>query len=151
MPEVAGPTQAGTRVSTRQFVGKWLVLYFYPKDKTSGCTREAQAFNAHLEAFRERNAEVVGVSVDSEASHRGFADALGLRFPLISDKDKSICRRLDVLNEKGTSARRTTFLIDPEGRVAHVFEDVKVDGHVEEVLRTLDRLRRARPDRARKE
>ena len=141
MPEVAGPTQAGTRISTRQFLGKWLVLYFYPKDNTPGCTREARAFNEHLEAFRQRNAEVVGVSVDSEASHRSFADACGLRFPLISDKDKSICRRLDVLNDRGTSARRTTFIIDPEGRVAHVFENVKVDGHVEQVLRTLDELR----------
>jgi len=151
MPEVAGPTQAGTRLSTRQFLGKWLVLYFYPKDNTPGCTREARAFDAILEALRERDAEVVGVSVDSEASHRRFADACGLRFPLISDHDRSISRQLDVLNERGTSARRVTFLIDPEGRVAHVFEDVKVDGHAEEVLRTLDRLREARAQAARKE
>ena len=142
LPEVAGPTQAGTVLSTRSFQGRWLVLYFYPKDKTPGCTREAQAFNRHLEDFRARGAEVVGVSVDSVASHQSFADACGLRFPLISDADRSIGGRLGVLNERGT-ARRTTFLVAPDGRVARVFENVKVDGHVEEVLRALDELRSA--------
>lgn len=140
LPELAGPTQAGTTVSTRDYLGKWLVLYFYPRDKTPGCTREAMAFNQHLEALRARQAEVVGVSVDSVASHRSFADACGLRFPLISDKDRSISGRLGVLNERG-SARRTTFIIDPDGRVARIFENVKVDGHVEQVLQALDELR----------
>lgn len=151
MPEVAGPTQADTRLSSRDFLGRWLVLYFYPKDNTPGCTREARAFDASLEALRERGAEVVGVSVDSAESHRRFADACGIRFPLISDHDRSIARRLGVLNDRGTSARRVTFLIDPQGRVAHVFEDVKVDGHAEEVLRTLDRLRQGAAPQPRKE
>lgn len=151
MPEVAGPTQAGTRLSSRQFLGKWLVLYFYPRDKTPGCTREAQAFNAHLEDLRDRDAEVVGVSVDSEASHRSFADACGLRFPLISDRDKAISRNLGVLNEKGTSALRTTFVIDPQGRIARIFENVKVDGHVDEVLKSLDQLRSSAEPGRRKE
>lgn len=143
MPEVAGLTQAGTRISTKDFLGKWLVLYFYPKDKTSGCTREAQAFNAALDALRQRQAEVVGVSVDSVRSHQSFADAYGLRFPLISDADKSITSSLGLLNEKGTSARRTTLLVDPQGRVHRIFENVKVDGHVDEVLRALDEARAA--------
>ena len=140
MPEVAGPTQAGTPLSTRDYLGKWLVLYFYPKDKTPGCTREAKAFNEHLEALRARGAEVVGVSVDSVDSHRSFADMCALRFPLIADEDRSIASRLGLLNEKGTSARRTTFLIDPAGRVARIFKNVKVDGHVEEVLKALEQL-----------
>lgn len=142
LPEVAGPTQAGTVLSSREFAGRWLVLYFYPRDNTPGCTREAQAFNEHLEQLRSRNAEVVGVSVDSVASHRRFADSCGLRFPLISDADRAISGRLGVLNERG-SARRTTLIVDPAGRVARIFENVKVDGHVEEVLRTLEELQAA--------
>lgn len=141
MPAVAGPTQSGTPVSTETFRGRWVVLYFYPKDNTSGCTREAQAFNASLERFRAEGAEVIGVSVDSVASHRRFADMHGLRFPLISDADRQISTRLGVLNEKGTSARRTTFLVDPEGRLAKVFENVRVDGHVEQVLEAIRNAR----------
>ena len=140
LPELAGPTQAGTTISTKEYLGKWLVLYFYPKDKTPGCTREAMAFNQHLEDLRARQAEVVGVSVDSVASHRSFADECNLRFPLISDADRSISSRLGVLNERG-SAQRTTFIIAPDGRIARIFENVKVDGHVEEVLQALDELR----------
>lgn len=151
MPEVAGPTQWGRRVSTRDFPGKWLVVYFYPKDNTPGCTREAQAFNARLEAFRERGAEVLGVSTDSEQSHCRFAEAHDLRFPLVSDHDRSVCRALGVLNDRGTSARRTTFLVDPRGRVARIFEDVKVDGHADEVLAALDALRGAPSGGQRKE
>lgn len=141
MPEVAGPTQSGTVLSSRSFLGRWLVLYFYPRDLTPGCTREARAFNESLEQLRERGAEVVGVSVDTPQSHRRFADACGLRFPLISDRERRAAERLGILNERGTSARRTTFLVDPSGRVARIFENVKVDGHVEQVLRALDELR----------
>lgn len=141
LPEIAGQTQSGAVVSTSQFRGQWLVVYFYPKDKTPGCSREAQAFDAALESLRSRGAEVIGVSVDSAASHRSFADTYGLRFPLIADPDKQITRRLGLINEKGTSARRTTLLVDPEGRVVRVFENVKVDGHVEAVLQALDEAR----------
>lgn len=142
MPEVTGPTQSGTVLSSRSFLGRWLILYFYPKDQTPGCTREAQAFNERLEDLRSRGAEVVGVSVDSAESHRRFADACGLRFPLISDRERAAARRLGILNERGTSARRTTFIVDPAGRVARIFENVKVDGHVDQVLQALDEVRR---------
>lgn len=139
LPPISGETQLGP-IDLAQFRGRPLVLYFYPKDSTPGCTREAVNFQARLHDFERFNAQVVGCSVDSVRSHQRFAERQGIQFPLISDADKSICTRLGVLNERGTSARRTTLVVDGDGIVRKIFENVKVPGHVDQVLEALQEL-----------
>lgn len=139
LPPIAGETQLGP-IDLAQFRGRPVVLYFYPKDSTPGCTREAVTFQARMADFERFNAQVVGCSVDSVASHQRFAERQGIQFPLISDRDKSIASTLGVLNERGTSARRTTLVIDGEGIVRAIFEDVKIPGHVDQVLEAVQKL-----------
>lgn len=123
--------------------GKWLVLYFYPKDSTPGCTTEGQDFNALLTRFRRAGAEVLGVSRDSVKSHCNFIAKQGFRFDLVSDPDESLCRAFGVIKEKNMYGRkvmgieRSTFLIDPQGRVAESWRGLKVPGHAESVLEAL--------------
>lgn len=124
--------------------GKWVVLYFYPKDFTSGCTLQAHNFQRDLPKYEERNAVVVGVSVDSEESHKEFCAKEGLRFKLVSDTDASISKAYNSVMEyqgKQLSARNT-FLIDPKGTLVRVFEKAKPATNSEEVLAALDSLRR---------
>ncbi|AEA47808.1 peroxiredoxin [Archaeoglobus veneficus] len=116
---------------------KWVVLYFYPKDNTPGCTKEAKSFNELLDEFEKLNAAVIGVSTQSVESHKKFAEKLGLRFPLVADVNKKISSSYGVLKENGKTAKRTTFLIDPEMNIVKVWKNVKVDGHAEDVLKTL--------------
>ena len=142
-PAVCGLTQNETELTLSSLRGKWVVLYFYPKDNTPGCTREAQAFNQHLDEFAALETRVVGVSADSPASHQRFAEKYQLAFPLVSDKEKQIIGAFGVLNEKGTGARRSTFILDPEGHIRHIFPRVTVDGHVEKVLAKLKELQKA--------
>lgn len=139
-PAVGGPTQHDTELDLSSLRGKWVVLYFYPRDNTPGCTREAQDFNRHLHAFAALGAQVVGVSADSPASHRRFAEKYQLAFPLLSDREKQIISAFGVLNEKGSGARRSTFILDPQGHLRHVFSNVTVEGHVEQVLAKLKEL-----------
>lgn len=122
--------------------GKWVVLYFYPKDFTSGCTLQARAFQRDLPKYEERNAVVLGVSVDSEDSHKEFCAKEGLSFKLISDADASISRAYNsVMEYQGrTMSARNTFLIDPKGKLVRVFEKVKPAANSEEVLAALDSL-----------
>lgn len=143
-PDFALPDSNGTTVRLKDFRGSQVVLYFYPKDLTPGCTKEACSFNDRLAQIRKRGAIVLGVSADTVASHRKFADAYGLKFPLLSDEDRTTIKAYGVWKKKSLYGRqfmgieRTTFVIDSRGRIKAVFPRVKVDGHTEAVLEVLD-------------
>ena len=123
--------------------GHWLVLYFYPKDSTPGCTTEGLDFNALLPRFRELGAEVLGVSRDSVKSHDNFCAKQGFDFALVSDGDEALCRAFDVIHEKNMYGRkvlgvvRSTFLLSPDSRIAREWRGVKVPGHAQAVLDAL--------------
>lgn len=133
----------GKEVSLSDFKGKKVVLYFYPKDDTSGCTKEACSFQENLSGIKRKGAVVVGVSPDNQASHQKFSAKYGLLFPLISDDKKELAQKYGVWKEKSMYGRkymgivRTTFIIDEQGIITHIFPEVKVDGHTEEVLKVL--------------
>ena len=133
-------SSAGGTISLAAHAGRKLVLYFYPKDDTSGCTQEAQEFNALRVEFAAADTNVVGVSPDSPKSHAKFAGKYGLDIPLASDEAKSTLDAYGVWAEKSMYGRkymgveRTTFLIDREGRIARIWPKVKVPGHAAEVL-----------------
>ena len=137
------PSGDGKSISIKDLRGKRVVIYFYPKDNTSGCTREACSFQENLGAVRKKGAIVLGVSADSAASHAKFAAKYELSFPLLSDEQKEVVKLYGVWKEKSMYGRkymgieRTTFVIDEEGRIAHIFQKVKVDGHTDEVLAVL--------------
>ncbi|MCA0401173.1 MAG: peroxiredoxin [Proteobacteria bacterium] len=139
-PDFTLPGSGGATLSRSAFAGKKLVLYFYPKDDTSGCTAEAKDFNALKADFNAAGAEIVGVSPDSAASHDKFARKYELGFPLASDESKTMLEAYGVWAEKSMYGRkymgveRTTFLIDAQGRIARVWNKVKVPGHAAEVL-----------------
>lgn len=141
--------QDGARVKLADFAGKWLVLYFYPKDNTSGCTTEAIDFTGALKDFEKKKAAVVGVSPDSVKSHQNFCRKHNLGVMLLSDPDKKMLEKYGVWQEKSMYGRRymgvarTTVLIDPDGKVRHIWEKVKVKGHVDEVKATLTELQKA--------
>lgn len=126
--------------------GRWVVLYFYPKDNTSGCTLEAKGFTAAKEQFAAVNTDIVGISRDSLKSHEGFCTRQELTIELASDKDEALCNRFDVIKDKvmyGRKCRgvvRSTFLVDPEGKLAAEWRAVKVPGHVEAVLAKVKEL-----------
>jgi len=131
-------------VSLSDYKGKKVVLYFYPKDDTPGCTKESCAFRDGIDEVRGMGAEVLGVSGDSVASHKKFVKKFNLNFPLISDESKKMIRAYGVWKEKSLYGRkymgieRTTFIIDENGKIDDIFHKVKVDGHLEEVLGELD-------------
>jgi peroxiredoxin Q/BCP len=140
-PNFEGLTSDGTKLSLRDLVGrKNVVLYFYPKDDTPGCTKEACSFRDNIKPIRDLGAEVVGVSLDSVGSHKKFADKYRLPFPLLSDKEKRITNAYGVLNESGTFASRVTYIIDKEGKIARIFPKVDVTKHTEEVVAALKEL-----------
>ena len=145
-PDFCLPDQDGKEVCLKDLRGKWVVLYFYPKDQTSGCTLEAQDFTRHLEEFEKLGAVVLGVSPDSVESHRRFREKQGLRVTLLSDPERKVIQAYGAWGKKKMGGReyygviRSTFLIDPEGRIAALWPKVRVKGHVEEVLETLRRL-----------
>ena len=141
------PTDGGGKLSLSALKGKKVVLYFYPKDDTSGCTREAIDFNELKEAFAKADAVVVGVSPDSAASHDKFKKKHGLDFPLIADEEKTMLEAYGVWAEKSMYGRkymgveRTTLLIGADGKVAQVWNKVKVPGHAQEVLAAAQALK----------
>ena len=143
-PEFDLPTGDGSRIALKDLRGKKVLLYFYPKDDTSGCTKEACSFRDNIKVLEKRGAVVIGVSTDSPASHRKFAEKYKLPFTLASDETKGLVKKYGVWKEKSMYGRkymgteRTTFVIDEEGNIAHIFPKVKVDGHVEELLDVLD-------------
>ena len=143
-PDFSLESDSGKKVSLADFRGKTLVLYFYPKDSTPGCTRQAQAFEAAKQKMTKRGAAVVGVSKDSIKSHCSFRDKYALSFPLLSDPDLAVHRAYSVYGEKMMYGKkimgtiRSTFVIDKKGKIAKVFSPVKVDGHADEILAAVE-------------
>ncbi len=139
-------TSTGGDLALSDFKGKIVVLYFYPKDMTSGCTAEACDFRDNLSLLKKKKAVVLGVSKDSVERHRAFQKKEGFDFPLLADTDGELCEAYGVWKEKSLYGRkymgieRTTFVIDARGRIAKIFPKVKVKGHVEEVLKALTEL-----------
>lgn len=144
-PEFTLSSQEGTPVSLKDFRGKWIVLYFYPKDFTSGCTVEAHNFQRDLAQYEKRNAAIVGVSVDSADSHKQFCAKEGLNFKLLADTDKKVSEEYGSLTNLALVkfASRHTFLIDPNGKIARVYTSVDPSKHSAEVLSALDELQKS--------
>jgi peroxiredoxin Q/BCP len=145
-PAFSLPSQEGAQVSLDQLKGKWVVLYFYPKDFTSGCTVEAHNFQRDIDKYTQKNAVIVGVSVDNVDSHKGFCAKEGLNFKLLADPDHAVVQKYgSVMEYDGmTLAARNTFLIDPSGVIRKVYLKVNPQGHSEEVLADLDQLQAAK-------
>ena len=139
--------RAGKQACLSDFRGKWVVLYFYPRDNTSGCTREAMDFSEQLPDFEKWDAAVIGISPDSPASHQKFVAKHQLRVLLLSDENHEVAEKYDVWKLKRMFGKeyhgieRSTFLITPEGKLAQAWRKVKVNGHVDAVKRTLEALR----------
>jgi peroxiredoxin Q/BCP len=144
-PEFSLPSQDGSVVGLKDFRGKWVVLYFYPKDNTHGCTIEAHNFQHDLEKYTQNNAVVVGVSVDSTGSHQDFCAKQGLTFKLLADTDKRVSAEYGSLRNLVAikMSARNTFLIDPDGKIAKVWIGVDPGKHSEEVLAALGELRKS--------
>lgn len=141
-PDFTLPSQDGSKVSLHDFRGKWVVLYFYPKDGTSGCTIEAHNFQRDLARYEQHHAVIVGVSVDSTNSHKEFCAKQGLTFKLLADTDKRVSLLYGSLtNLLGYKiASRNTFLVNPDGRIEEVWTGVSPAHHSEEVLAALGQL-----------
>lgn len=139
-PSFTLPSQDGSNISLDSFRGKWVVLYFYPKDGTKGCTIEAHNFQQDLPKYEQKNAVIVGVSVDSTDSHKEFCAKEGLHFKLLSDQDKKVVSEYGSLGDyMGIKiAKRNTFLIDPEGKIVKVWTGVDPNNHSQEVLTAID-------------
>jgi len=137
-------TNEGKQVSLNDFKGKWVVLYFYPKDFTQGCTIEARNFQRDLAKYAAANAVILGVSVDNAQSHKEFCAKEGLNFKLLADTDAKVSEQYgSTMEYEGTKySARNTFIIDPQGKVVKVFEKVKVATHSEEVLAALATLQK---------
>ena len=140
VPDLALVLSSDRPARLADYAGQWLVVYFYPKDATPGCTTEGIEFNALLDKFTRRRAVVLGVSRDSPKSHRNFCAKQGFRFELVSDSDEALCRAFGVIKLKNMYGRqvrgieRSTFLIAPDGRIAQAWRGVKVPGHAQAVL-----------------
>jgi peroxiredoxin Q/BCP len=143
-PDFSLPSQQSTPVSLKDYRGNWVVLYFYPKDQTPGCTREAHNFQADQSKYAELHAVVLGVSVDSVDSHKKFCAKEGLNFKLLADSDGKVSRSYGSLTNLAVVkfAKRNTFLIDPNGKVAKTYTSVDPARHSEEVLAALDQLQK---------
>ncbi len=143
-PDFNVSTDAGQKVKLSDFKGKKIVLYFYPKDDTPGCTKEACAFRDGISEIKDRGAVVLGVSTDSVDSHKKFKSKFELNFPLLADTDKKIVEAYGVWKEKINYGKkymgieRTTFIINKEGKISHIFPKVKVDEHYDEVIDALE-------------
>jgi thioredoxin-dependent peroxiredoxin len=139
-PNFTLPSQDGSNISLDSFRGKWVVLYFYPKDMTTGCTIEAHNFQQDISKYQQLDAVVVGVSVDSTDSHKEFCAKEGLSFKLLSDQDKKVVVQYGSMADyMGVKiAKRNTFLIDPQGKIAQVWTGVKPSEHSQQVLAALN-------------
>ena len=143
-PDFSLPSGDGSAVSLKDYKGKWVVLYFYPKDFTSGCTLEAKNFERDLLKYQSEGAVVVGVSVDTAQSHKDFCTKEGLNFKLLADPEgKTVAAYGSGMEYKGAKmAARNTFLIDPQGKIAKVYTAVKPAEHSEQVLKDLAELKK---------
>ena len=154
-PSFTIPDQDGRKRSLAEFRGKWVVLYFYPKDDTPGCTIEACEFTEGIRGFAKLDAEVLGCSADSPESHRKFAKKHGLRLTLLSDPEHEVMEKYGAWGDKVLYGRkfkgviRSTVIVDPAGRVAHHWKKVKAKGHAESVRAKLAELRAGKMERAR--
>jgi thioredoxin-dependent peroxiredoxin len=146
VPEFSLPVSGGGSWSLKDAKGKKLVIYFYPRDMTSGCTRESQDFRDLSKAFAKAGAQIVGISRDSVASHEKFVAKEKLPFALLADTEEKVCKLFEVIKEKSLYGRkylgvdRSTFLIDADGRLSQEWRAVKVPGHAEAVLEATQRL-----------
>jgi thioredoxin-dependent peroxiredoxin len=143
-PDFTLASQEGAAVSLKDYRGSWVVLYFYPKDQTPGCTREAHNFQVDQSKYAERQAVVLGVSVDSVDSHKKFCAKEGLNFKLLADRDGKVSSAYGSLTNLGLVkfATRHTFLIDPSGKIARAYTSVDPGRHSEEVLAALDQMQK---------
>jgi len=143
-PTFTLPSQDGSQIALDSFHGKWVVLYFYPKDMTQGCTIEAHNFQRDLSKYEALNAVIVGVSVDTPDSHKQFCTKEGLTFRLLADPDHKVVDEYGSLGHFGTMtiAQRNTFLIDPEGKIVKVWTKVDPQHHSEEVLAQLAEMKK---------
>ena len=143
IPDLPLALSSGKHASLGHYAGNWLVLYFYPKDSTPGCTTEGLDFNALLPKFKRAGAQVLGVSRDSLKSHQNFCSKQGFKFDLVSDGDEAVCNAFGVIQPKKLYGReyvgivRSTFLIDPDGVIRQKWQPVKVAGHAQAVLDAL--------------
>ncbi|UZX15238.1 thioredoxin-dependent thiol peroxidase [Thermus sp. PS18] len=146
-PDFALPDQEGRIHRLADYRGKWVVLYFYPKDDTPGCTKEACGFRDRMGDLQDLGAVVLGVSADDVQSHKRFAEKYGLNFPLLADPEREVILAYGAWGKKNLYGKeyegvlRQTFLIDPEGRIAKVWRKVSPEGHAEEVAEALRALR----------
>ena len=145
-PRFNGASTNNNNFSNKDFIGKKLVIYFYPKDSTPGCTTQGQDFRDNFKTFKKLNTEILGVSRDSVKSHENFKLKQSFPFELLSDPDEKMCKAFDVMKMKSMYGKqymgvdRSTFLIDEKGRVIKEWRSVKVKGHVEEVLSLIKEL-----------
>ncbi len=139
-PDFEAETQKG-KIRLSRFRGKTVVLYFYPKDDTPGCTKEACSFRDNLPLLEKSGAVVIGVSKDSVDSHKEFAEKYKLNFHLVADPDGEICKTYGADKGFGASAKRMTFIINKQGKIAHVFPNVNPEHHSKEVLEFLKKMK----------
>ena len=145
-PDFTLTSQEGKPISLKDFRGQWVVLYFYPKDFTSGCTREAHNFQRDLGQYERHHAVILGVSVDSTDSHRQFCAKEGLNFKLLADTDKKVSETYGSLTNLAVIkfAARHTFIVDPDGKIVRVYTSVDPSKHSSEVLAALEQLQKAK-------
>ena len=149
VPNFSLPATGEQSISLKSLKGKHIILYFYPKDSTPGCTREGIDFNEHLTKFKNQDAIILGISRDSLRSHENFKSKQKFKFDLLSDEDEAVCKLFDVIKMKnmyGKKVRgieRSTFLIDKSGKLQREWRKVKVDGHAQEVLQAVKELNKA--------
>ncbi len=142
-PQFSLPDQDGKTVALSDFKGQKVLVYFYPKDDTPGCTKEACQFNENLQAFQQAKVPVIGISADSAASHVKFRNKYGLQFPLLTDSSREVMEQFGAYGQKMmygkpvTGVIRSTFLIDEQGKIARSWYSVKADGHAAQVLASL--------------
>ncbi|HRP02090.1 MAG TPA: thioredoxin-dependent thiol peroxidase [Candidatus Kapabacteria bacterium] len=145
-PIFEAKTNEGGSFNLKDYLGQWIILYFYPKDDTSGCTKEACDFRDNMERLTVTSTKVFGVSPDNIDSHNKFVDKYDLNFTLIADPNKEICNLYGVIGEKKMFGKsylgliRTTYIISPDGKIAYSWQNVKVNGHVEAVILKLNEL-----------
>lgn len=146
-PKFKAKANGDKEIALSDYKGQWLVLYFYPKDNTSGCTKQACGFSENIKAFEKLEAAILGVSPDSVKSHDNFIAKHDLKFDLLSDPEKEIATAYDSFGEKKMYGKtymgiiRSTFIIDPDGKVAAEFKNIRVKGYIEKVMEKLEELK----------